>query len=259
MVQEAIEDLFVKHPDQARRALKLWERVFDFALYEGYRTWEHPARWKGMHEIRFGRRKIKHANFEAMPYEHVPTFFHALSQLDIITARALQFLMLTGTRTGETLGAQWSEIKDDVWTIPDERMKAGVEHRVPLSPQAMAILAQLDKDSPYVLPGRSFSARGQTPLSDKTLLRLMRSMGETADVHGFRTSFAVWAQEQADARLETIDACLAHKIKKKTTRAYARSDLFERRRELMKWWGQFCDSAQTKRPIQNLLKLVAAD
>jgi integrase len=137
-------------------------------------------------------------------------------------------------------------------------MKKGrKEHRIPLPPQAMAILEQLDRDSPYVFPGRSFSARGQNPLSKKTLLRLMRTMGETADVHGFRTSFAVWAQEQTDARLETIDACLSHVIKNKVTRAYARSDLFERRRELMKWWGQFCDSAKTKRPIQNLLKLVA--
>jgi integrase len=121
----------------------------------------------------------------------------------------------------------------------------------------MAILAMLDKDSPYVFPGRSFSARGQKSLSKKTLLRLMRVMGQTADVHGMRTSFAVWAQEQADARLETIDASLAHAIKKKTTRAYARSDLFERRRELMNWWGQFCDSAETKQPIRCLLKLVA--
>jgi integrase len=261
MVKAAIEDLFAKHFDQAKRALKLWERVFDLALYEGYRTqeWGNPARWKGMHETPFGRRKVESKNFEAKPYEQVPTFFHALSQLDDIRARALQFLILNGTRTGETLGARWSEIKDGVWTIPEERMKAGTEHRVPLSPQAMAILEQLDKDSFYVFPGRSFSARGQNPLSQKTLLRLMRSMGETADVHGFRTSFAVWAQEQADARLETIDACLAHKIKEKVTRAYARSDVFERRRELMNRWGQFIDSAKTKQPIQNLLKLVATD
>jgi integrase len=208
-----------------------------------------------MHEIPF-RRKIKQTHFEAMPYDQVPAFFHALSQrnVDVTTARALQFCILTATRTSETLGARWSEIKDNVWTIPAERMKAEVEHRVPLSPQAMVILAQLDRDMPYVFLGRSFSARGQNSLSKKTLLRLMRVMGEkTATVHGFRTSFAMWAQERADAYLETIDTCLAHAIKKKTTRAYARSDVFERRRKLMDWWGNFCDSAETKRPIQHLM------
>jgi integrase len=195
-----------------------------------------------------------------MPYQRVPAFYQDLEKIGTTTARALQLKILSATRTQEVIGAMWTEFEDDVWTIPAKRMKGRKkkEHRVPLSPQMKAILALLEKDSPYLFPGRSFAMRSPKPLSKKSMLRLMRAMGEIAATpHGFRSSFYDWAHDQTDAPLEIIEQCLAHALGNATTRAYLRSDAFEKRRKVMDWWGQYCDSAKTKRPIQDLLKLVA--
>ncbi len=150
----------------------------------------------------------------------------------------MEFLILTAARSGEVRGAVWSEIdlQAAIWTIPASRMKAKREHRVPLSPRAVEILnaaREMSDGSDLVFAG----ARKGRPLSDMTLSKLTKELGFDVDVHGFRTSFRMWAQEQTDAPREVAEAALAHTIRNQAEAAYARSDLFEKRRGLMAAWA----------------------
>lgn len=154
---------------------------------------------------------------------------------------AFEFTILCATRTSETLNATWTEIdlKEKTWTIPGVRMKTGVEHRVPLSPRAVEILQRAKKLSPegtYVFPGR----KEKKPLSNMAFLMALRRMGrDDVTAHGFRSSFRVWAEERTHASRAVCEAALAHTVRDKTEAAYNRTDLFERRRELMDTWSAF--------------------
>lgn len=186
----------------------------------------------------------------ALPYDEISTFMAALRQQEGTSARALEFAILTAARTGEVLGAKWDEFDMDkkLWTIPADRMKAGKEHRVPLSDAAVAILEAMEKagKGEYVFPG----AKPKRPLSNMAFLMLLRRMkrpGLTA--HGFRSTFRDWAAERTHYPAEVVEMALAHVVGDKVEAAYRRGDLFEKRARLMQDWADFCAAPSAKREV----------
>ena len=176
------------------------------------------------------------------PFDELPAYVARLREIDGISARALEFTILTAARSGEVLGAGWSEIDlvAKVWTVPASRMKAAREHRVPLSERAVEILSALAavKIGDYVFPG----AKRGSPLSVMALTMVMRRMGmEAFTVHGFRSAFRDWAGERTNFPREVAEAALAHVVGDETERAYRRGDALEKRRALMEAWAIFCE------------------
>lgn len=244
-VLEVLNSIWIEKTETASRVRGRIEAVLDWARVNGYRTGENPARWRGhLDKILPARTKVqKVKHHKAMPYQDVPSFIEALSTREGLSARALEFLILTATRSGEARGAKWSEIdlNTATWTIPAERMKSGEEHRVPLSREAMEVLEPLHehREGPYVFP----SSKGR-PLSDMAFKALMNRMGvNDVTAHGFRTSFRVWCAEATATPREIAEQALAHTLTNKVEAAYRRTDLFEKRRELMQRWSAFCASA----------------
>ena len=228
-------------PETASRLRGRIEAVLDYGRVHGWREGENPARWKGGLEMtlpaRGKVRRIKH--HAAMPYVEVPALLKTLAVADGVAPLALRFVILTAIRTGEAIGARWSEFDTAarLWTIPADRMKAGREHRVPLSDQACEVLEQLPRMSEWVFPGR----KAKTGLSNMSLLQTLRRI-DKGDVttHGFRSSFRDWAAEQTAFPREVIESALAHTIGSQVELAYLRSDLLEKRRALMAAWGRHC-------------------
>lgn len=176
-----------------------------------------------------------------MPFNELPAFMSELRENPSISAMALQFLILTASRTGEVLEATWAELDDPdnpkLWTIPEERMKAGREHSIPLSDRAAEIIASMPHCGDYIFPG----AREGRPLSNMSMTQLMRGMGITDyRVHGFRSSFRDWAGDCTTVDREVIEHALAHKLPDKVEAAYRRSSALEKRRALMQAWAEFC-------------------
>jgi integrase len=177
-------------------------------------------------------------------------FMAALRNEKVLSALALEFLILTATRTGEALGARWNEIdlSERVWTIPGDRMKAGKKHRVPLSEPALAVLKQFGPGE-FVFPG----AKPGKPLSDRAMRALLERMGHTdLTVHGFRSTFRDWAAERTHSPREVAEQALAHSLRDKVEAAYRRGDLFEKRRLLMDSWAKFCDQSGSENKILTL-------
>jgi integrase len=218
------------------------ERVLDAARAKGLRSGENPARWRGhLDHLLPRRQRLSRGHHAALPYPDVPAFVAGLREREAIAALALEFLILNASRLGEVLGAKWNEIdlEAKVWTIPPERMKAGREHRVPLTKRGLEILATAEKlrTSDYVFPGQR---RGR-PLSPMSMEMLRRRMKVDVTVHGFRSSFRDWAGECTSFPREIAEAALAHIIGDETERAYRRGDALEKRRKLMAAWAAFCD------------------
>jgi integrase len=192
-----------------------------------------------------------------MPYAKLPGFLIELREQDGVAAQALEFAILTASRTGETIGARWPEfdLLDEIWTVPPERMKGGRAHRVPLSPRALAILKEMRLLRPagdavgYVFPG----GKAGHPLSNMAFLMLLRRMGH-ADLtaHGFRATFKTWGSERTSYQSEIVEASLAHVIGSKVEQAYQRGDMFEKRRRLMQQWATFCTTATAKDASSNV-------
>jgi integrase len=185
-------------------------------------------------------RKVKH--HAALPYDELPAFMTALRAQDGVAARALEFLILTATRTGEVIGARPEEIKDKLWTVPAGRMKASKEHRVPLSPAALAIIEtrRKEKGGVHLFPG----GKRDKPLSNMAMLALLDRMGRSdLTAHGFRSTFRDWAVECTNYPNEVVEMALAHTISSKVEAAYRRGDLFEKRKSLMSDWATFCASS----------------
>src|SRR5262249_39607252 len=186
----------------------------------------------------------------ALPYRDLPGFMAKLRTREGIAPRALEFVILTAARTGEVLGAKFNEIdlEQGLWTVPAERMKGGKEHRVPLSPRALAIVEQMAelRRSDYVFP----SAKRGRPMSAMTLLSLLRDLHPGVTTHGFRSAFKDWCAETTAFPDHLSEMALAHISADKVRAAYARSDLFQKRRELMEEWTLYCNSIPTsaKRP-----------
>lgn len=245
-VLKALEPIWHDKPETATRVRGRIESVLDFAAAKGWRAGENPARWKGhLRNLLPARavlsRKVHHA---AEPWATVAGFVASLREQGGTAARALEFTILTTARTGEAIGATWGEIdlKAKAWTIPAERMKAGVSHRVALSDPAVAILALLKPlGGDYVFPG----GKVDKPLSNMAMLALLGRMGRSdLTVHGFRSTFRDWVAEGTSHPAELADAALAHTVRDKVVAAYQRGDLFEKRRALMADWANHCGAPQ---------------
>jgi integrase len=178
----------------------------------------------------------------ALPYAEVPAFMADLRGRDSVSARALEFAILTAARTSETIEARWSEfdLKTKVWTVPPERMKAGKQHRVPLSDRAVQILEGLPREhgSEFVFVSRS---KAKQPLSNMAMLELLRGMRPGLTVHGMRSSFRDWAGDRTSFPKEVIEHCLAHQITDAAEAAYRRSDALQKRRQIMNAWSAYCE------------------
>jgi integrase len=240
LVLKALEPIWTAKPETASRVRGRIESVLDWAKARKMRDGENPAHWRGhldkLLPKRSKVRKVEH--HAALPFDALPEFIGRLNTQQGVAARALVFTILTAARTGETIGAKWDEIDlgAKVWTIPAGRMKAGKEHRVPLAPAAIAILAAERRENDYLFPG----SRG-AGLSNMSFLMLLRRMGcGDLTAHGFRSSFRDWAAERTNFAREVAEAALAHTLPDKVEAAYRRSDLFDKRRRLMEAWARFC-------------------
>lgn len=244
-IVEILEPIWTTKTETASRLRGRIEAVLAWATVAGYRSGDNPARWKGHLDAVLPKpsKVAKVKNHRALPIDDMGAFMVALRKREGMAAKALEFLILTAARSGEVRGATWDEIdlKAKVWTIPAERMKAGKEHRVPLSDPAVALLEALPRlaGSPYVFP----SARGGM-LSDMALSALMKRMAVDAVPHGFRSTFRDWCAERTNYPREVAEMALAHTISDKVEAAYRRGDLFEKRRRLMADWARFCDTTQ---------------
>ena len=244
LVRKVLEPIWYTTPETASRVRGRIERVLAWATVAGYRTGDNPARWTGhLKELLPAKTKVaavEHHN--ALAYRDMPGFVAKLRVRPGLSPLALEFTILTAARTGEVIGAKWGEIDLDakLWTIPKERMKAGKEHRVPLSDRAVEILETLPRAGDYVFLG----ARKERPLSNMAMLELVRGMRDGLTVHGFRSTFRDWAAEQTAYPHELCEIALAHTVGNKVEAAYRRGDMMEKRRRLMADWAEYCSGPQ---------------
>ena len=241
-VLRVLTPIWTSRPETARRVRQRMRTIFRWAMAHGFME-TNPA-GEAIDGALPPMPKVK-AHFRALPYQEVNSAIEtvAASQASMSAKLCFRFLVLTAARSGEARGATWDEIdlEGRVWRIPSERMKAGVEHRVPLSQQALEVLGEaslLREDSGLVFPS---PLKQGAPMSDMTLTKILRSVGlaKNATVHGFRSSFKNWTLEQTDTPWVVSEAALAHSLGNATEQAYARSDLFERRRTLMQRWADY--------------------
>lgn len=237
-----LQPLWKAKPETASRVRGRIERVLNYAKAMKHRSGENPALWRGhLDQILAKRQRLSRGHHKAMPFIEVPAFLEATHDREAVAARALGFAILTAARSGEVLGAKWEEVDLEraTWTIPAQRMKAKREHRIPLSPPACLILegmAKLRRADEFVFPGQ----RPGSPLSSMALAMVLRRMEVPVTVHGFRSSFRDWAAECTPIANEVCEAALAHVIGDKAEAAYRRGDLFDKRRELMNAWADYC-------------------
>jgi integrase len=243
LVLKALEPIWTVKPETASRVRGRIESVLDWATARGHRKGENPARWRGHLENLLPKKSKVRAveHHAALPYVEIGAFMGDLREQDSMSASALEFAILTMARTGEVIGARWSEfnIAERLWTVPAERMKAGKEHRVPLSNAALAIVEKMAaiRSSEFVFQGQ----RAGAPLSNMALLMTLRRMGRgDLTAHGFRSSFRDWAAERTSFPAEVAEMALAHVVGDKVEAAYRRGDLFEKRRQLAEAWAKFC-------------------
>jgi integrase len=238
-----LKPIWTLKPETASRVRGRIEKVLDAAKAKGFRDGENPARWRGhLDHLLPKPSKLERGHHAAMPYEDVATFVAELSKRPTIATLALEFCILTAARSGEVLGARWSEmdLAKRLWTVPAHRMKAGREHRVPLSNRAMSILKQLrDADcGEFVFRGQ----KPKKPLSNMAMEMVLRRMKiENATVHGFRSSFRDWAGNVTSFPREVTETALAHVIGDKAEQAYRRGDALDKRRALMDAWAAYCE------------------
>jgi integrase len=247
LVMKALESIWQTKPETASRLRGRIEAVLDWAKVRGYREGENPARWRGHLDKLLPApskvRKVEH--HPALPYDELADFVAALRSQEGVAARALGFLILTAARTGEVIGSRWDEVdlEEKIWVVPAARMKAGREHRVPLSEAAAAVLEQMKqiRESDFVFPG---GKKGK-PLSNMAMLAVLKRMdrGELT-AHGFRSSFRDWAAERTNYPHEVAEMALAHTVGDKVEAAYRRGDLFQKRRQIMEAWARFCETAR---------------
>jgi integrase len=241
-VLAVLKPIWRRTPETASRLRGRIEMVLDAARARGHipRNEANPARWRGhLDKLLPKRPKLSRGHHAAMPYTEVPRFLRDLKERDGLAAMALELCILTAARSGEVYGARWDEIdrENRVWTVPATRMKAGREHRIPLSEPAMAILGRVGeaKLSELVFPGR-----GGRPLSYMAMEMLLRRMRVNFTVHGFRSAFRDWAGNETDFSREVAEAALAHVVGDKAEQAYRRGDALAKRRQLMEAWAKHC-------------------
>jgi integrase len=258
-VLQIVQPLWATKTFTARRLLNFMELIFDDAITRSARTGQNPARWRGFLDRSLPSpstvRPTRH--HPSLHYQDLPAFMAELRRCNFIGSCPLQYAILTVARSEEVLGATWAEITPErLWIIPPQRMKGrregGQEHRVPLSDEALDILAAVKKvrDGEFVFPGRKPGAR----VSPTSMFTTLAQMGRSdITVHGFRSTFRTWAAEQTTYRQDIVEVALAHTIGAakaagvdvEVWRAYQRGDLLERRRPLMRDWAKFAMSAVT--------------
>ncbi len=240
-----VEPLWHVKPETASRVRGRIESIFDYAAARGWRRGDNPARWRGHLDHLLPapgkvRAVVHHA---ALDWRKIGDFMHALRQRQGVAARAVEFCVLTATRSSEARGAPWDEIdlSARTWCISGTRTKTAKDHRVPLSEPAIHLLDQMESlqanTSDLIFPG---AKAGE--LSDVALSKIAKLCAPGADItlHGMRSAFRDWAGETTNYPREVIEMALAHRLGDKAEQAYARGDLFQRRRRLMDDWGVFC-------------------
>lgn len=251
MVVAVLEPIWTTKTETATRTRQRIEAVLDWATARKLRTGENPARWRGhLDHLLASPNKLKAVTHRpALAYDEMAAFMVELRARQGFGARALELQILTATRPGEAAAATWGEfdLKAGVWTIPGARMKAGREHRVPLSPAAVALLKALPRH-PYSTP-ESFvfpGLREGQPMTTAAALKVLKELRPGVVAHGFRSTFRDWAADRTAYPREIAEAALAHTLKDKTEAAYKRTDLFEKRAKLMREWSTFCTTPKAK-------------
>jgi integrase len=263
LVMKALEPIWTTRPQTAGRLRGRIEVVLDWAKARGFRDGENPARWRGhLSNLLARRSKLRtQKHYAALPFTEIGGFLSDLRLRTGVPIAALEFVILTASRTVEVTGANWKEIdwSTCTWTIPAERMKNGREHRVPLSPAAMMVLERMKKnaasadsivglnhDNGVIFPGDGPEHR----LGKGTLLRQLERMGHPdLTVHGFRSTFRDWAAERTNFPREVVEMALAHAIGDKVEAAYRRGDLLEKRRKLMEAWADYCAAPRAAKVV----------
>jgi integrase len=238
-ILNVLSPIWLTKPETARRVRQRIHTVFDWAKAAGFRSGDNPV--DGISRI-LPKQPVSQAHHAALPYKEVPIFIKSLRSINTEqrSPLAFEFLILTATRTSEVINAKWDEInlKDKTWTIPDFRMKNKRTHRIPLQPRSIEILKEaqkLSEGSSYIFS----NSRTGKPLSNMAFLMLLRTMKLDITTHGFRSSFRDWASERTNIPRDVCESALAHSLKDKTEAAYKRTDLFDKRRELMDLWSRF--------------------
>lgn len=266
LVVQVLEPIWTEKPETAGRTRQRIETVLDAAKARGFREGPNPAQWRGnLAHVLPNRSKVRTVKHHAaLALNDMPAFLSALREQDGIAALALQFAIFTAARTSEALGAAWGEIDLDgkVWTVPANRMKAGREHRIPLSNAALVVLRTVrplavqsngrpDPAAP-VFP----SHRKAKPLSNMVFLMLLRRM-KRGDItaHGMRSTFSDWAAERTAHPREVVEMALAHTVENKVEAAYRRGDLFDKRRKIMDAWASFCNAPRVEKASDNVTSI----
>lgn len=250
-IVDVLKPIWRSTPETASRLRGRIENILDAAKAAKHiaSPWENPARWRGnlIHLLPRRKKKSQVRHHPAMPFEHLPAFMAQLHRRPALAARALEITILSATRTNETLRMTWREVDLDaaVWTVPGERMKMGVEHRIPLSDQSLAIFRKLTQGSncnpgEYVFAGQKMGK----PLSQMAMTMMLRRMklGHYT-VHGMRSCFRDYMGDMTSHPESIVEQALAHQIGDETTRAYRRGDAFLKRQALMRDWATYLYSA----------------
>lgn len=245
LVMKALEPIWTKNPETASRLRGRIEAICSWAKVMGYRDGPNPAQWRGhLDQLLPSKGKIRKVRHHAaLPYAEMPSFMALLRGRQGVSAYALEFVILTAARTGEVLRARWDEVsfKEGLWLVPAERMKAGRDHRVPLSERAIEIMRKLDcvRTNEFLFPGGSRGA-----LSNMALLMLLRDLRPGVTTHGFRSTFKDWCADCTNVPNFVSEAALAHVVADRVEAAYRRTELLEKRRQLMEAWSIYCGKAQ---------------
>jgi integrase len=257
-VMRTVEPIWTAKPTTASRILNRIERILDFAAAHEYRSNDNPAA-RVVSALPKKSRIAKVEHFAALPWEEMPTFVQQLRGLKTTAARCLEFLIYTGVRTDEAIGALWDEIdfRAKAWTIPAERMKGGAEHKVPLSRAALELLTDMPRSGPLVFGDG-------TMLQDHALRRQVLAklrpgaskLTSSITTHGFRSSLKTWAGESTNFANETIELALAHKVGNKVEQAYEKGDKFAKRARLMQAWADYL-AQPAKQAAGNVVALKA--
>ena len=265
-VLRVLKPIWTAKAETASRLRGRIEKILDAAKAKGHRAEENPARWRGhLDHLLPKRQKLQRGHHAAMPWQDVPAFIARLRETHSISHLALEFVILTASRTGEVMhstrdgvvmGARWDEIDRDarVWTVPSVRMKATREHRVPLTNRMLSILDEAEKVryGPFIFP----NARSNQPLSEMALEMLLhRLKAKPATVHGFRSAFRDWAGETTNFPRELAEQALAHQVGDAVELAYRRGDALERRRALMEAWSAFCEPRNSATVVSDVSSL----
>lgn len=249
-VMAVLRPIWTTKTETASRVRGRMEQVLDWCTVQEFRKGDNPAKWRGNLDILLGKpsKIAKPQHHKALPIDDTPAFMARLSQQQGMGARALEFAILTAARSGEVRGAKWGEIDltTAMWIVPADRMKAGKEHRVPLSGAAVAMLQALPRSSGYVFPAQ----RGSKPLSDMTLSAVLKRMEVDAVPHGFRSTFRDWVAERTNYQSDLAEMALAHTLRDKVEAAYRRGDMLDRRREMMQAWADFAGGRNNVLPLR---------